>query len=633
MDRATFRALQATGRLPSPKGVALHLLRLVQRENVTTGEIAEVITSDPALAGRVIASANSASQYGHRPVVSVAQAIAVNGIAATSRLALGLSIINAHQTGHCRGFDYPRFWIGSVVAALGMQVGAAHARVLAPAEAFTLGLLQRIGVLALATLHADDYGALHEGAPDEATLVLHERRQYATDHRELGAYLLEEWGIPAALRDAVLAADRDPVLDPGPGPRMARLAALLRVARAMADAACAGSLDALESSATSDAAARAGIDPDDIGPLWDSVAAAWPAWGRILALESTPFPRRGSPRASTPLAAGPQPASPACAASVPPQVLRVLAVGVRAELRGQLERALAKPGVALHFADAADDALKLAVDELPQLVVIDGHRGERAATQVCRTLRDSDAGRAAYILVASGNRGEDAHLAALEAGADEFLALPVSLPVLDAHLSVARRLVALKEEVFRDREEIRRYASELAVANRRLQELAGSDPLTGLPNRRFAMDHVAREWQVARASGEPLSCLMIDVDHFKRINDTYGHDVGDRVLATLAQALRANARAHDTVCRLGGEEFLVVCRATDVATARLAGERLRALVQETRFEVDGVAHAVSISVGVSAATRSVDDAAVLLKLADQALYRAKRHGRNRVEVV
>ena len=145
MDRSTFQALHATGRLPSPKGVALHLMRLIQREHVTTGEIAEIIMSDPALAGRVIASANSASHYGHRPVVSVAQAIAVNGMAATSRLALGLSIIASHQTGHCRGFDYSRFWIGSVVAALAMQNCAVQARIGAPAEMFTLGLLHRIG--------------------------------------------------------------------------------------------------------------------------------------------------------------------------------------------------------------------------------------------------------------------------------------------------------------------------------------------------------------------------------------------------------------------------------------------------------------------------------------------------------
>jgi diguanylate cyclase (GGDEF)-like protein len=147
------------------------------------------------------------------------------------------------------------------------------------------------------------------------------------------------------------------------------------------------------------------------------------------------------------------------------------------------------------------------------------------------------------------------------------------------------------------------------------------------------MDHMAREWKSARTSGDPLACLMIDVDNFKRINDNFGHDVGDRVLATIAELLRASARAQDMVCRIGGEEFLVVCRATDCATARLAGERLRSIVQAAPVEIDGVRHHISISVGVSAATKSVTDASVLLKQADQALYRAKQQGRNRVEAL
>ncbi|MBK7743995.1 MAG: diguanylate cyclase [Betaproteobacteria bacterium] len=630
MDRSTFQALHATGRLPSPKGVALHLMRLIQREHVTTGEIAEIIMSDPALAGRVIASANSASHYGHRPVVSVAQAIAVNGMAATSRLALGLSIIASHQTGHCRGFDYPRFWIGSVVAALAMQNCAVQARIGAPAEMFTLGLLHRIGVLALATLHPDDYGGLVAGAQDGTELARQEQQRYATDHRELGLYLLEEWGIPEPFREAAVAADADPALDWTPSSRVGKLTDLLRVARAMASAAVSGDLAALEAPATHRAAAQNGLGPDDVFAVWDLVADAWPCWAKILAVETTALPRRGAPGPEL-AAADLPPADPPEAPST--QLLRVMAIGARGALRSQLAESLDKPGIELHFADTADDALKLAVGELPQLIVIDWSDRDSGGTQICQTLRESGIGRTAYILVLSPRQGEQELLAALKAGADEFLALPVSREVLDAHLRVARRLVALKEEVQRDREEIRHYAAELAVANRRLQELAGSDPLTGLPNRRFAMDHVAREWQSAQSSGEPLSCLMIDVDNFKRINDTHGHDAGDRVLAAIAQVLRTNARAQDTVCRVGGEEFLVICRATDSATARFAGERLRAVVQSTAFDIDGVQYPVSISVGVSVATKGVADASVLLKLADQALYRAKQHGRNRVEAL
>jgi len=630
MDRSTFQALHAAGRLPSPKGVALELMRLIQRENVTTGEIAEVIMSDPALTGRVIASANSASHHGHRPVISVAQAITINGVAATSRLALGLSLIASHQNGHCRGFDYPAFWIASVVTALAMQAGAERVRIVAPAEAFTMGLLQQIGVLALATLHPDDYGELVAGNLDGTALARQEQERYATDHRELGLYLLEEWGIPEIVRAAAAAADSDPSRDVEAAPRTAKLAALLRVARATALAATAGRPDALHASGTVEAATQNGLGEEDIDALWDGVAAAWPGWARILGLPAVELPRQGDAAGRT--APAPRNAAPAPVAE-PARGLRVLGLCAAGVLREQLATLLDRPDVALHFVDTADEALKLAVAELPQLAILDWSTPGGDGAKVCQALRESGVGRTTYILALSRRHGEPELLAALEAGADEFLGLPVSLEVLDAHLRVARRLVTLKEEVQRDREEIRHYAAELAVANRRLQDLAGSDPLTGLPNRRFAMDHMAREWQSARTSGEPLACLMIDVDNFKRINDGFGHDVGDRVLAAIAELLRASARSQDMVCRIGGEEFLVVCRATDCETARLAGERLRSIVQAAPVEIDGVRHRISISVGVSAATKTVTDAAVLLKQADQALYRAKQHGRNRVEAL
>jgi diguanylate cyclase (GGDEF)-like protein len=374
------------------------------------------------------------------------------------------------------------------------------------------------------------------------------------------------------------------------------------------------------------------MGPDDLFAIWETVAEGWPHWARILTLHPEPLPRRGTPI---------EPATPptvadgvaVVAADQAAMRLRVMGIGVGPTLRKQLVALLDKPAIALCFAPADDEALKVAVAELPQLIIIDWTDRAPTGLAICQTLRESAIGRTAYILVMSPRNGERELLAALKAGADEFLGLPASSEVLDAHLRVARRLVALKEEVQRDREEIRHYATELAVVNRRLQELAGSDPLTGLPNRRVAMDQVAQAWESAKASGAPLSCLMIDVDNFKRINDTHGHDVGDRVLASMAQVLRTNARAQDTVCRVGGEEFLVLCRATDRATAKLAGERLRAVVQATAFEIDGRAHAMSISVGVSAAGKEDPDFAALLKHADQALYRAKQHGRNRVETL
>ncbi|MBK7791291.1 MAG: diguanylate cyclase [Betaproteobacteria bacterium] len=304
-----------------------------------------------------------------------------------------------------------------------------------------------------------------------------------------------------------------------------------------------GDLAALDAPATHRAAAQNGLGPDDVFAVWDLVADAWPCWAKILAVETAALPRRGPGHRR----AAPEPPPALPPGAVADICLRVMAIGASGALRTQVASLLDRSDIAVTFADFGEEALKIAVAELPQLIIIDWTGRAAGGTQICQTLRESGIGRTAYILVLSPRQGERELLAALKAGADEFLALPVSREVLDAHLRVARRLVALKEEVQRDREEIRHYAAELAVANRRLQELAGSDPLTGLPNRRFAMDHVAREWQSAQSSGEPLSCLMIDVDNFKRINDTHGHDVGDQVLANIAHVLRNNARA-ETPC-------------------------------------------------------------------------------------
>src|SRR5439155_4791822 len=123
---------------------------------------------------------------------------------------------------------------------------------------------------------------------------------------------------------------------------------------------------------------------------------------------------------------------------------------------------------------------------------------------------------------------EGALVEALESGADDFLPWPSAPEVVAARIRVGRRILSLQEDLARDRDEIRRYAADQAVATRRLKEVARSDPLTGLPNRRHAMDQVDAEWRSACKSGRPLSCLMID--NFKHINDTFGHAIGDGVL-------------------------------------------------------------------------------------------------------
>ena len=173
----------------------------------------------------------------------------------------------------------------------------------------------------------------------------------------------------------------------------------------------------------------------------------------------------------------------------------------------------------------------------------------------------------------------------------------------------------------------------LSEANQRLEDLAMTDILTGLPNRRHAMSRIEREWGDAVATDAPLACLMIDADGFKGINDTYGHDAGDAVLRGLARELSQGVRTDDVVCRLGGDEFLIVCPRTPLAGALQVGEAVRAAVAALRVPAGAGEWRGSVSVGVAARTPEMASAEDLIKAADQGVYAAKRDGRDRVATV
>jgi len=174
---------------------------------------------------------------------------------------------------------------------------------------------------------------------------------------------------------------------------------------------------------------------------------------------------------------------------------------------------------------------------------------------------------------------------------------------------------------------------ELLQANRKLEVLATTDPLTGIANRRKMTEQIAQELERARRFHHPLSLLMIDIDHFKRINDTYGHEVGDQAIIQTATLLTANLRAVDMVARFGGEEFVLLMPETHIAVAVHAAERLREQAAGLRLRTEfGVEVELTISIGVAAADPhgTPDTPSSLLVRSDKALYRAKKEGRNRV---
>jgi hemerythrin len=170
--------------------------------------------------------------------------------------------------------------------------------------------------------------------------------------------------------------------------------------------------------------------------------------------------------------------------------------------------------------------------------------------------------------------------------------------------------------------------TSLFEANERLEQIAMTDVLTGLPNRRQAMRQFALAWAEATEKGTPLACMMIDADGFKKINDEYGHDAGDEVLRQLSRQLRYAVRTDDLVCRLGGDEFLILCPHTSLDGALFAAEVVRSEIAKLRVPAGDGAWVGSISVGVATRTAAMQCPEDLIRAADEGVYVAKRNGRN-----
>jgi two-component system cell cycle response regulator len=177
----------------------------------------------------------------------------------------------------------------------------------------------------------------------------------------------------------------------------------------------------------------------------------------------------------------------------------------------------------------------------------------------------------------------------------------------------------------------KRYADKLRHNMQLSLEMAITDQLTGLHNRRYMARHLDT---LMRNAGEakPISFLIMDIDYFKSVNDTHGHDVGDEVLREFASRISANVRGIDLACRYGGEEFVVVMPDTDTAFAYTVAERLRQSIELAPFAISRAPHKINVtaSIGIASSSGGADSSDKLLHRADQALYRAKREGRNRV---
>ncbi|HEX2568082.1 MAG TPA: diguanylate cyclase [Polyangia bacterium] len=263
------------------------------------------------------------------------------------------------------------------------------------------------------------------------------------------------------------------------------------------------------------------------------------------------------------------------------------------------------------------EALRLFRDVHPDVVLLDVMMPHVDGYKMAQMFKRDAAFTPVILLTALDDI--DSKQRGLAAGADEFLIKPVNVLELQIRMSSMLR--------------IKRLADELERANKELAALATTDALTKVANRRMLDQRLLEEFERARRYLRPLALLVVDVDHFKSVNDTYGHQVGDRVLTEVACSIQDTIRKSDLVGRFGGEEFVVVAPETPAAPVRSLGERIRLNIQKrTAAAKDAGLPTVTASLGAATTELNVDTVAELLKRADEALYEAKQAGRNRVIV-
>jgi diguanylate cyclase (GGDEF)-like protein len=406
-----------------------------------------------------------------------------------------------------------------------------------------------------------------------------------------------------------------------------------------------------------------GIDSQALTALFERVFTQWAEWGQLLEVPTQQLPnlaelieagRSFGAASSTETAADSQPPTPSASAGSPESFqagesqeavdseepstvvhfssnsegLQILLADHDPASLTFLERFLVLSGHRVCCAGDSRQALQIFLESAPPLVIVDAALPDFGGLELVRRLRQTSAGRQSYVIMLTPPDDEETLVRLFEAGVDDFVTKPFAARPLFARIRASLRVVSLQHKVNADRDEIHRVHAELAVAHRRLEQDALTDVLTGLPNRRYLIDRLAHDWAAARRGGTPLACMVIDIDHFKDVNDTFGHDVGDEVLRSVAAVLQRHVRGTDVVCRFGGEEFVVIT-ATDFDSAVQFAERLRkGIEEEMPALLSPFARRVTVSIGVDVRSPHTRSPEALLKAADEGLFLAKRSGRN-----
>lgn len=270
-------------------------------------------------------------------------------------------------------------------------------------------------------------------------------------------------------------------------------------------------------------------------------------------------------------------------------------------------------------ASSGAECLELAAQEKPDLILLDIMMPGMSGIETLQVLKHEESHcRNIPVIMVSANDSEDSIIEALDLGAHDYVGKPCIYPILAARMRSALRLSTAQKK--------------LKASNQALEELASTDSLTGAYNRRHFLTLSNAELARSERFQRPLSIIMLDADFFKQVNDRYGHAMGDLALKHIIDTCQQVTRGSDIVGRLGGEEFAVCCPETDIKGAQGLAERLRAAIAAEVIEQEQQQCQLTVSLGVATLTDKSTTIEELLSLADEALYRSKQQGRNRVSI-
>jgi len=297
----------------------------------------------------------------------------------------------------------------------------------------------------------------------------------------------------------------------------------------------------------------------------------------------------------------------------------VLVVDDSPVYRKLIEQILTAEEYSLSFACNGSEALKIFRDKSPKIVITDWVMPDFSGLELCQHIRADKSASYTYVILMTSNKEKDGVVKGLEAGADDYLVKPFDSSEMLARIGVGRRIADLHRQ--------------LEDKSAQLEEVACTDVLTGLPNRRAIEDWANKQLNGAARHGFPVWVVLGDLDSFKEINDTFGHEAGDTVLRTFADTLKKLTRISDMCGRLGGDEFLIVISHVSADNIELAINRFRELFGALSFPFAGKSVSISATFGVAGSeSGNLKDFDALVRKADEMLYEAKRGGRNCVRV-